>query len=226
MDQCLVTEWLRKRARRQAMLNLLGGILILLGGAVVLALTWLLTYVVSLFALGGWVGFTSWIHTILAWTFLPLLFWGNARTSREYLSQYSVTVGTSFQRVVNFHLIGVGMVSNINPLAPDTIHTGVKIITDWLYAGPRLVVGGFGMLLKAKRIRQLDPKSCGAVLGVLFAAPGKLSFQEIVDRTGSIDPTRVFPQLHEIDGVLFLQAEPAGLTLSQELRAEMRSIGQ
>ena len=34
-------------------------------------------------------------------------------------------------------------------------------------------------------------------------------------------PVTVFPQLHEIDGVLCLKAEPAGLALTSELKEEL-----
>ena len=64
------------------------------------------------------------------------------------------------------------------------------------------------------------------LIAALLDSHRKLSFPEIVHKVEDIDPTRVFPQLHDIDGVLFLQAEPAGLTLTQELRQELlRNVG-
>lgn len=156
-------EWLRKLVRRQVGLNLLGSGLSLLGGLAILAATWGLTDMVSLAALGPWLSYLHWIHSAVGWLILPLLFWGNARTSREYLSNYSVSVGTSPDTVVNFYVPGIGMTSNVNPLAPDTIHTGVKMITDCLFCGPRVVVSAIKTLGKAKRIRHLDVEPCGAV---------------------------------------------------------------
>jgi hypothetical protein len=221
MDHNRIIEWLRKWIRTQFRLNVLGGGLGLVGGLAILAATWGLIYVVSLFALGPWLGFRHWIHSAAGWVIIPALFWGNARTSREYLSEYSVTVGTTSDTVVNFYLPGIGMASNVNPLAPGTIHTGVKMITDCLYCGPRVVMSGFKTLRKANRLRHLDVEACGAVIAVLLAAHRKLAFQQIVIQVGSVDPARVFPQLRDIEGVIFLQAEPAGLTLSQELRQEL-----
>jgi len=166
-------------------------------------------------------GYRHWIHLAAGWVIIPTLFWGNARTSREYLTEHSVSVGTTADAVVDFYLPGIGMASNVNPLAPDTIHAGVKMITDCLYCGPRVVVSGVKMLGKANRIRQLDVEGCGAVMAVLLAANRKLVFQEIVDQVGGIEPPRVFPQLQDVEGVIFLQAEPAGLILSQALRQEL-----
>src|SRR5262249_42691324 len=161
---------------------------------------------VSLFALGAWVGFHHWAHTVGPFILIPLLFWGNARTSREYLSEYSVTTGTTSDEVVNFYLPGVGTVSNVNPLAPDTIHTGAKMITYILYSGPRVVSSAFRLVGKCLRLRRVDLETCGAVIAALFTARRKLSFQEIVDAVPGIDPVVIFPQLHEIPGVMFLAA--------------------
>jgi hypothetical protein len=221
MGQNHVIELLRKRVGKQVGLNVLGGGLSLLGGLAILAATWGLIYLVSLFALGPWLGYRHWIHSAAGLVIIPTLFWGNARTSREYLTEYSVSVGTTSDTVVDFYLPGIGMASNVNPLAPDTIHTGVKMITDCLYCGPRVVMSGVKTLGKANRIRRLDVDACGAVIAALLATNRKLAFQEIVNKVGGIDPTRVFPQLRDIDGVVFLHAEPAGLTLSRELRQEL-----
>jgi ABC-type protease/lipase transport system fused ATPase/permease subunit len=218
MDKNRIIERLGQRVRKQAGLNLLGGGLSLLGALAVLAATWGLIYVVSLFALGPWLGHRHWIHATLGWVVIPALFWGNARTSREYLSEYSVNVGTTSETVVNFYLPGLGMGSNVNPLGPETMHAVVKMITDCLYSGPRLAESGFRTLSKANRMRRLDAQACGLVIAALLASNRKLAFQEIVNQAGMVDPARVFPQLRDIEGVLFLQADPAGLSLSQELR--------
>jgi hypothetical protein len=219
-----INDWLGRWVRSQITLNWLGGVGMLLAGTGILVLTWGVTYMVSLFALGAWLGFHHWFHSAAGIFLIPALFWGNARTSRDYLSEYSVTVGTAADTVVNFYIPGVGMGSNINPLAPGTIHAGVKMITDCLYTGPRVVMGGFHMIGRGQRLRQLDREGCAAVLTLLFASHRKLAFQEIVDQVSGLDPARVFPQLHWVEGVIFLAAEPAGLTLSQDLRQTLRGL--
>ncbi len=224
MNQARITDWLGRKLKRDTTLCWLGGMGGLLGGAAILLATWGLIYMVSIFALGPWLGYRHWVHSILGLAVIPALFWGNARTSREYLSEYSVTTGTASDQVVNFWLPGVGLGSNVNPLAPDTIHAGVKIITDCLYSGPRVVVSAFRTMAKANRLRRLDVGNCGAVLTLLFAAGRKLGFQEITDALGEgFDPAWVFPQMTDLDGVLYLKAEPAGLTLTQELRDAIRT---
>jgi hypothetical protein len=110
--------------------------------------------------------------------------------------------------VMNFYLPGIGMASNVIPFAPDTIHTGVKMITDCLYYGPRVVVSGVKTLRKANRIRNLDAEACGAVIAAQLAANRKLAFQEIVNKVGGIDPPRLFPQLHDVEGWSFCRPSP------------------
>ena len=222
MDQTQVTEWLRKSLRNQIVINAAGACAIFLAGIGILVLTWGFVYVVSLFALGPWLGYHHWAHVSLGLALIPALFWGNARTSQEYLSEYSVTTGTASDTVVSFYLPGVGTGSNVNPLAPDTIHSGVKMITDILYSGPRVVAAAFRLLCKCMRLRRVDLEACSAVLFTLFGAHRKLSFQEIVAAIPWINPVAVFPQLHEIEGIIFLIADPPGLTLSQEIREDLR----
>lgn len=224
MDYTAIAGWLRTWVRSQVALNLFGGVATVLGGFVLLLLTWGMVYIVSLFACGPWLGYHHWIHTVLGLILIPALFWGNARTSREYLSEYSVSVGTTSQQVVNFYMPGVGLVSNVNPLAPGTIHAGAKMLTDCLYSGPRVVLAGFRMLRRSRTIQKIDIDGCAAVLSVLFVACRKVSFQEIVNAVDWINPVEVFPQVQSIEGIVFLGGEPPGLTLTQELRGKIASL--
>jgi hypothetical protein len=223
MNQARITDWLDRKLKRDRALCWAGGLGSLLAGAAILLVTWGLIYVVSLFVIGPWLGYRHWAHSILGLAMIPALFWGNSRTSREYLSEYSVSTGTSSDKVVNFYLPGVGLGSNVNPLAPNTIHSGVKIITDCLYSGPRVATSAFKTMAKANRLARIDIGNCGAVLTLLVLAGRKMGFQEIADALGEgFDPAQVFPQMADLDGVLFLTADPAGLTLTQELRDAIR----
>jgi hypothetical protein len=226
IDSSPIAAWLRKWVKTQVTLSWLGGSGAVLAGCAILLLTWGLVYVVSLFALGPWLGFHHWIHSVAGLFLIPALFWGNSRTSRDYLSEYSVSVGTTSETVVNFYLPGVGLVSNINPLAPGTMHAGVKMITDCLYAGPRVVLSGFQMFGRINVFRNFDVEGCASVLGALFVACRKMPFQEIMESVAGIDPTIVFAQMQTIEGVVFLSADPAGLALTRELRATIQSLFQ
>jgi len=192
------------------------------GGIVCLFVTWGLTYLVSFLTLGPWIGPRHWIHSASGIVVIILLFVAQVQTSREYWSEYSVTTGDGGP-VVTFYLPGVGVVSNVNPLAPNTVRTAAKLITDCLLTGPRLLGATANEVRKASRLKRLDTAACAEVLALVLAAGRKMSFQEIVKARSGLDPVTIFLQLRDIDGVLFLQSEPAGLTISAELKETLRS---
>ena len=74
MDYEATIRWLSRRVRVLSAQRMLGGFLMLLGGAALLVATWGLCYVVSLFALGGWIGHQHWFHSVLGLFVIPILF--------------------------------------------------------------------------------------------------------------------------------------------------------
>lgn len=218
-----VIAWLQKRIMGQAVLRFLGGLAILLLGAGVVYATYWMIYGVTWFILHRF-ELRSEVFPIIAGVIVVLLFVGNFRTDRRYLEQYSVSTGTFSDKVVTFYLPGIGMVSNINPLAPDTMHTVVKLITTCLYTGPRMVVRALRMLQQAARLVFLDRTGCADVIAFLYAHGGRASYAEIVGQTHELNPVKIFPQMSSIDGVLVLRNEPAGLALSTQLTDELSKI--
>jgi hypothetical protein len=215
-----IAAWLNKKRATWILLRLLAAIALLAVGAVALFVTFWVTYGVSWFVL-RYFDLGSSVYTWISAIFLVLLFIGNARTDREYLNEISLTTGTYSDKIMTFYMPGVGIVSNINPLAPDTIHSGAKMITTLLYTGPRAVMAALRMIRKAYRLIRLDTRQCGAVMAFLHARPGRAAFENIVRAVPGIDPTRTFPQVGDIAGVLFLGGDPPGLTLSSQLRGEL-----
>ena len=213
--------WLKRRQKSEVLLALVLGVVSLVGSIVILAVTWGIIYAVCLNGFHWILGYGHWSYTLVPTLVLPLLFWGNARTSREYLSKYSVTTGTASDKVVVFYLPRIGLASNVNPLAPDTVHTLVKIITDCLYVGPRVATASVRFFAKALRLVRIDIPSCAAVITVLARADHRMSFQEIVDSIEGLDPETTFPQLRLVEGVLFLESEPPGLALGTKLKAQL-----
>jgi hypothetical protein len=114
--------------------------------------------------------------------------------------------------------------ANINPIAPETIHTYIIVIEDCSYFGPRIVVAAYKLLRKAVRLWRSDISSCAAVISLLEETGRKMSFEEIVRSVPGLNPVRIFIELHEIDGVLFLDKEPAGLALEEDLIADLRKL--
>ena len=223
MNTDQVEMWLRRRVRSSAGRRVLLAVGAFAAGAVILLMTHWIVYGVIFF---GFHWIIPLFHSIRWWAslvFVILLFVGNARTSREYLTEYSFTTGTASDTPVSFYVPGLGVASNINPLAPDTIRSHVKMITDVLYTGPRVVVWGIRSIQKAYHLAKLDVSACAAVMTLLFAAGQKVSFVDIAAKLPSLNISKVFTELGYIDGVMFLTAEPPGLTLESAMRKELLS---
>ena len=102
----LVTAWLRRKVYTSAGLSVLGSIIACLAGAVVLFLTYWITYGVLWFVLRHF-DLDPIIYMISSVVFIILLFIGNARTDQAYLSEFTVTTGTFSNTPVVFYIPGV-----------------------------------------------------------------------------------------------------------------------
>ena len=211
-----VESWLRRTQRVEVVLNATLGVCSLAFSVVVLALTAWVTFFVVLMLLirlvaaadlvGLRVTLPRWTASALTLGFLALLFAGNARTSREYLGQIPRVTWWS------------------SPLGPEIWRTSAKLATDCLFSGPRLVNTAFGGFAKSVRLARLDVEPCARVLAALCRRDGRVSFLDLAALLPASNPVRVFPQLRDIEGVVFLTMEPVGLSLTAELRQELRRL--
>jgi hypothetical protein len=225
-DVELIADWLRRRNRTAANYYLLGAAAMLLLGLVALAITWWVVYLVV------WVGF-GWLvelahtgRTIVACVVVVLLFPLNAFTDRRELEQFSFTTGTAHGQPVSFYIPTVGMGSTINPLAPDSFLSFTRALATLLLIGPRLVTAAFQMAVLAMRLRVMDWHGVAEVLAFLASRDNRAPFKSIV-RTipPEHDVQTVLNQLREVDGVMYLlHSEPTGVSLSTELRGELRQL--
>jgi hypothetical protein len=151
------------------------------------------------------------------------LFFGNLTTAREYLESYSFTTGTASDKVVTFYVPQVGLASTVNPLAPDSAHSYLKMFVSVLYTGPRLLMGAVHNLRRAKRLATIDVDGCAGILSFLLEREKRASLVEIAAAFPGRSLEALFPQLAELQGVLFLKSEPPGLSLSTDLRREILS---
>ncbi|HRX84898.1 MAG TPA: hypothetical protein P5572_07765 [Phycisphaerae bacterium] len=212
--------WLRRPVWLYVIGRVAAAVALLLLGAGVLFVEYWLVVGFGYFVLSRF-GVPADYYALIAGVFLALLFVGNIRTDRQYLTEFSVTAGTYNSEVVTFYLPHMGLVSNINPLAPDTMHTGVKIITSLLYTGPRVIVAAWRCLCSALRMFAVDTRACAGVIAFLYARPGRADFRSIVAGVADVNPVTTFPQLARLDGVLVLKSEPAGFALSSDWRSAL-----
>ena len=91
-----------------------------------------------------------------------------------------------------------------------------------LFTGPRLLDWAFRSFGEARRWKQMDIHSCAAVLWVLMSRSGKVSFDEIRQKLDWLDLEAVLPEMRRLEGVVFLKTAPAGLSLTQDFRDQIR----
>ena len=219
IDYRAVEPWLQRRIAEEIRVGWLGAAGLLVGGFFVTWLTFWIIYAVLWLVFPGWLPYFVRLFCVAAGT--ALLFVGNARTDREYLEEYSFTTSASDNRVVTLYIPGVGLASNINPLAPDSLHSLIKVITSFLYTGPRLFNAGFRQYRRTQRLAKLDTSITAWMLAALLNRSGRVPFAELVPQMPEHDPADVFPPLRDLAGVVFLNEEPPGLSLTAEFRGEM-----
>lgn len=219
-----VAPWLEQRLRSARAAHRLGAVGLLAVAAVVLLVTFALIYAALWFTFG--------LHTesdeVILWVSLaalPLLFVGNATADRRELETFSISTGTFHDRPVHIDIPLLGGGSTVNPLAPDSAHSFVKMIASILCTGPRLTAAAFGVLGKVRRLGAVDVEGCAGVLAFLAAQDGRVPFAAVVPAVPrGHDVAAVLTHLQEIDGVMLLKSEPPGLSLESDLRAELRSL--
>ncbi len=221
-----VAAWLRMRSRGWGLSNAAFGTLWLLVGCLVLAITFLVIRMVATTTASQWgVRLPDGVVLLISFGAMVLLFIGNARTSDEYLTDYSLTTGTATDDIVTICVPGFGTTSNVNPLAPDSFHSIVKILSAVLFIGPRLVVFALRLFGKAWRLLALDMSGCASVIALLAGRRGHLvPYEVIAAELPWLRLPRVIAQLRAVDGVLFLWEKRPGLALNSDLKAALEKL--
>jgi hypothetical protein len=210
----------RAKEMLAAILGAAGGFIL---AAVLLVLAWGFIFMVTLYIGSNWTPYLGgWVFPLIATAAIPLLFVGNACVRQETLGKYALTTGTATDKLVT--IPGYG--SNVNPLAPNSIITALKIVADVLFCGPRVTVWSFRQVGRVFRLLSLDVAGCAAVLTILHDAGQRMSYHDISESIEGLNPVRVFNQLRLLDGVLFLQSDPPGLSIGTNLKKELDKISQ
>ena len=214
-----VQIWLEKKLADEARQNLLLAFVLLVGAAAVLAFTFAGFYTMSFFVF--WRVFR--FHLGACWWFafggIVLLFIANAFTDREKLTEYQVE-SMDGGPVRTFYIPHFGLVSNLNPFSAANAQATIKIIADLALTGPRLVNAAWHTFKRSGRLKHMDVPVLAYVFTLLLSAGKRVSLAEILPQLGHCDPSEVFRQLGEIEGVVFLNTPPPGISLTADLRAE------
>jgi DnaJ like chaperone protein len=212
----VVERWLRRKMIMEAGLSVMLALLSLAGSILVLGL--LLGFVIMIGLMAGFFLVPGSAHTnealhsslrmalLFGVGFIGLVFLGNAFSRGER------AVDVRFRIKRNQH--GEKVFSTY-------VTSPTKDMEDLLYIGPRLFNATFGHIRNAHLQMNLDTVSCAKLLCVLLSRNSRFSFQELNVKAGLRHSLELLPQLHFVEGVVFLPSHPAGLSLTDDLRKEL-----
>jgi hypothetical protein len=222
-----IDKWVRNRFRVEAAQNLLLALISMVAGLLVLAITFLFTYAIVWFCINFGASAMSQLldrkplhitHAqifIACSVFLGLLFIGNARTSREYLSSYTLS-----HPAPPYLVLATGIGGSLLSLLANPSASG-KMITDILYSGPRLIVGSLKALLRSAQCMAVDTSGCARALTFLQQSHRRVECSDLAEQLAGHNAVKVFSQLHGLNGVVFLDTDPPAVTLTDELRENL-----
>lgn len=216
-------EWLRARKTRLLVQWTAGALFGLLLSLALLACAWGFAYAACVLIYHSWpVAFVDRTAFIVATASIPCLFLGNVLIRQEELSpgKNCLTTGTVTDDIISD---GLGR-SNINPLAPNTVITIMKVLLDVLFCGPRLVFGSFRLAARALRLSKLDVPRCAAVITLLYNSAHRLAHEDIMQVTAISRYASLLQDLMLLDAVLILESEPKGLALRSEFREALETF--
>ena len=240
MDAFAIDQWLQRRFRHDANLRVALSPFAILGGLLVLLLTFWLAYVVvylgastvdavvSIFT-GGHFKLRHVTRLWLAGGFLVVLTIGYLRTKPFHFSEpaesevLSPLQGQAETYAQARAIAGAAGVHGSSPfmllLFPGA---SSRMITDLLFTGPRLLFGGWGLLRESARLRTADTAELAQVLAVLAGREGRASHEELITLCPDVNYARAMQSVPLLPGIVTLER---GLSLTRELRSELRALG-
>jgi hypothetical protein len=139
---------------------------------------------------------------------IPLMFIGNRFVPTRNLMEERMSEGPSTS------LIGHEL---------DKRQVQLQCFLWILFAGPRLLNWASNSFREIKRLQQRDAHSCAAVLYLLLGSHKKVPYDDIARELPWLDMATAIDEVQKIPGVVTLPTNPAGLSLTQELRTQIRT---
>ncbi len=227
MKTVVVERWLIKETLSDAILNIPVGLICLVASLIVLAFSTLIAWLASfiLFQIIAAVVKSSLDYNlrdstlfceILCLAFLVWLFVSHFQRNAEFFRQ-------SRFRTASAHVSDAGLSRALNVLLSGPRGED-GIFTRMLYTGPQWFASGISMFYKSVTLLQMDIASCARILIIVLQKNSRVSFTELAQLVPECNAVKIFPQLRDIAGVIFLQSEPCGITLTSDLRAELSRV--
>lgn len=214
--QRLTAEWLDESIRHQTLLGIAGAIAALIGGIVVLIITYGVLRGI-LFFLGVSFGISLSYASGIAWFILALLFVAYLFADFEHLEDLQFE---SRGRLITARLVARGFGSPWLGLmaGPKSAHSFVKVISMLALAGPGLLATSWQLVRRAWRLQQSNREATAWVIATSLRSGAKVELASAADQHPDANWERVIPELCLIDGVVLLQGPPAAVTLTDGFR--------
>ncbi|MBA4150392.1 MAG: J domain-containing protein [Verrucomicrobia bacterium] len=216
-----IKRWLKRKSRAEAAFDVVVASFLVVCCVAVIGLTWGFGYLIGTLLqlmIGSWSGhsYRSLFSAVFASLFLWLIFVAHFRRERELIGefpdlQYIAGRDSFFPWAVRMSVYTAGEVFG-------------KMMADIMLIGPRLVFFTCSLFGRAVRLWRLDYLRCAQILEALVRRGKRISFADLEQIVPDANRFHVFEQLRDIDGVVFLLSEPAGVSLVQDLRAELRGL--
>ncbi len=227
MKTAAVERWLIKQTLIEAVLNVPVGLICLSASLIVLAFS------TSIAGLVGFVLFkivAALVKSILDFNlldstlfceifcsgFLVWLFVSHFRRNADFFHQ-------SRFRTSKVHVSNAGLSRALNVLLAGP-RSEDGLFVRMLYTGPQWFASAISMFYKSVTLLGMDISSCAKILAIVMQKGARVSFAELAQLAPECNGVKVFPQLRDIAGVIFLQNEPCGISLTSELRAEFSRV--
>jgi DnaJ-domain-containing protein 1 len=224
-DPTLLRKWLVRKLVFQVAERLAFSVVTLVVGSVILAITFAMASVFSAIVV---LGATAMIqhfktgeihaHAGVIWGistgFMVLLFLASHHSSRDAMGYYPLR---------NQAAPAGGIWGALLMLLAGPDITG-DLGRDLLLTGPRLVISCARNLREAVRLARMDVKTAAETLAVLARRFHRTSLSDLSKLLPGRDPMETLFKLQEMDFVLFLSREPAGVILTLEIREELDQL--
>ncbi|HWH70820.1 MAG TPA: J domain-containing protein [Candidatus Sulfotelmatobacter sp.] len=99
-----------------------------------------------------------------------------------------------------------------------------QVVRGCLHIGPSLILGGGKLLWRAGRWARLDIRSCANLLSHLAAKNRSASKEELLQLFPEFVWPTITSQIGLLEGILFLRPDASRITLLEELRQELRRL--
>lgn len=213
----LVEAILKKKVQETTAANLTGAVLLCAAGLVTMFFTWWFIYFFLSLGTGWLIKLPFGLKAALAWGAVIGLFFLNARTQADELMELQVDTPDGGEPI-HFYIPHVGMVTNIEVFGPNTLRSGIKLVSAIVLICPQLFSSALAAFKRAARLKETDIAGCATIIAMLLGKAKKVTFMEILAAAPQLDLCGIVPQLGNLDGVVFLQEEPKGITLTADLR--------